>query len=82
MDYALRFLVGGLIVSAFAILGDVLRPKIANVKLMAKPSDQSDTVATLAKGEELIFTGKEEEGFVSVETARGGGWVRKLLIAR
>src|SRR5206468_8865170 len=31
--------------------GDVLRPKIANVKLMAKPSDQSDTVATLAKGE-------------------------------
>jgi hypothetical protein len=27
MDYALRFLAGGLIVSAFAILGDVLRPK-------------------------------------------------------
>src|SRR3984957_20985060 len=27
MDYALRFLAGGLIVSAFAILGDLLRPK-------------------------------------------------------
>jgi hypothetical protein len=27
MDYAVRFLAGGLIVSAFAILGDVLRPK-------------------------------------------------------
>ncbi len=27
MDYVIRFLAGGLIVSAFAILGDVLRPK-------------------------------------------------------
>ena len=27
MDYALRFLAGGLMVTAFAILGDVLRPK-------------------------------------------------------
>jgi hypothetical protein len=27
LDYAVRFLAGGLIVSAFAMLGDVLRPK-------------------------------------------------------
>jgi hypothetical protein len=27
LDYAVRFFAGGLIVSAFAILGDVLRPK-------------------------------------------------------
>lgn len=27
MEYAVRFLAGGLIVSAFAVLGDVLRPK-------------------------------------------------------
>jgi hypothetical protein len=27
VDYVLRFLAGGLIVSAFAIVGDVLRPK-------------------------------------------------------
>lgn len=27
MDYALRFLIGGAIVSSFAILGDLLRPK-------------------------------------------------------
>jgi hypothetical protein len=27
MDYVIRFAAGGLIVSAFAILGDVLRPK-------------------------------------------------------
>jgi hypothetical protein len=27
MDYVIRFMAGGIIVSAFAILGDVLRPK-------------------------------------------------------
>jgi Protein of unknown function (DUF3147) len=27
MEYALRFLIGGLAVSAFALLGDMLRPK-------------------------------------------------------
>lgn len=27
MDYALRFLIGGLVVSLFAVIGDVLRPK-------------------------------------------------------
>jgi hypothetical protein len=27
MDYLIRFVAGGLVVSAFAILGDVLRPK-------------------------------------------------------
>jgi hypothetical protein len=60
--------------------GDVLRPKIGNVKLFAQPSDQAASVATLAKGEELIFMGKEQDGFVSVETTKGGGWVKKILI--
>jgi hypothetical protein len=27
VDYAIRFLIGGLVVSLFAIIGDVLRPK-------------------------------------------------------
>jgi hypothetical protein len=62
--------------------GDVLRPKLANVKLLAKPSDQSDAVATLGRGEELIFMGKEQDGFLNVETAQGGGWVKKVLVTR
>src|SRR5262245_50921950 len=49
--------------------GDVLRPKIANIKLLAKPSDEATSVATLARGEEMIFMGKEQDGFVSVETS-------------
>ena len=62
--------------------GDVLRPKIPNVKLQAQPSDQSQAVATLSRGEELIFMGKEQDGFVSVETAQGSGWVKKVLVAK
>jgi hypothetical protein len=62
--------------------GDVLLPKIANVRLMAKPSETSQVVTTLGKTDELIFTGKEEEGFVNVESGKGSGWVKKILITR
>ena len=39
-------------------------------------------VATLARGEELIYVGKEQDGFVQVESSKGGGWVRKVLVTR
>ena len=61
---------------------DVLRPKLANVKLQAQPSDESQTVTTLARSEELIFLGKEQDGFLNVETSKGGGWVKKVLVAK
>jgi hypothetical protein len=62
--------------------GDLLRPKIGNVKLLPQPSDKGDPIATLGKGEELIFMGKEQDGFLNVETAKGSGWVRKILVTR
>jgi hypothetical protein len=62
--------------------GDVLRPKIANVKLLAKPSEESALVVMLTKGEELIFMGKEQDGFLNVETTKGSGWVKKVLVTR
>jgi hypothetical protein len=62
--------------------GDVLRPKIANVKLLAKPSEESALVVMLTKGEELIFMGKEQDGFLNVETSKGAGWVKKVLVTR
>jgi curli biogenesis system outer membrane secretion channel CsgG len=62
--------------------GDVLLPKIANVRLMSKPSESGQVVTTLAKGDEMIFLGKEEDGFLQVETGKGSGWVKKILIAR
>jgi uncharacterized protein YgiM (DUF1202 family) len=60
----------------------VLLPKIGNVRLMSKPSDSGQVVTTLGKGDEMIFVGKEEEGFLQVETGKGNGWVKKILIAR
>jgi hypothetical protein len=30
----------------------------------------------------MIFMGKEEEGFLQVETGKGSGRVKKILIAR
>ena len=62
--------------------GDVLRPKLPNLKRLTQLSDQSEAVATLARGEGLIVLGKEQDGFLNVETAKGGGWVQKVLVAR
>ena len=52
------------------------------MKLLSKPSDESAMIVTLTKGEELIFMGKEQEGFVNVETSKGSGWVKKVLVTR
>ena len=62
--------------------GDVLRPKIGNVRVMSSPSDAGQVVTTLTKGEEMIYLGKEQEGFVQVESGKASGWVKKVLIAR
>jgi hypothetical protein len=60
--------------------GDVLSPKIANVKLMAEPSDTAKTVATLPRTEELVVVGEEKNGFIQVQGAGGAGWVKIVLM--
>lgn len=62
--------------------GDTIVPKISNVKVYASPSDSSKTVTTLAKGEEMIFMGEEQNGYVRIESGGGGGWVKKVLVTR
>ncbi len=62
--------------------GDVLYPKIANVKLMSDPADSAGVLTLLQKNEELIFMGVEENGFVLIESGSGGGWVKKILVTR
>lgn len=62
--------------------GDVLRPKIANIKLLTKPADDAPSTVMLGKTDELIFMGQEQDGFVSVETSKGSGWVKKVLISK
>jgi len=62
--------------------GDVLYPKIAGVKIMGAAGEAGKTVATLDKGEELIYMGAEENGFLKVESGKGGGWVKKILVTK
>jgi hypothetical protein len=59
MDYAVRFIAGGLIVSVFAILGDVLRPKSFAGLFSAAPS-----VALVTLSLALI---KQGPNYVSLE---------------
>jgi len=56
MDYIVRFLAGGLIVSVFAILGDVLRPKSFAGLFGAAPSVAlaTLTLAFLKQGDDYV----------------------------
>jgi hypothetical protein len=62
--------------------GDVIVPKIANVKLLAQPNDTAKTLATLARGEELVVVGDEKDGFINVQTASATGWVKIVLVTK
>mgnify|MGYP000134756024 FL=1 len=62
--------------------GDTVVPKIGNLKVYSTPSESGKTVATLSKGEEMIFMGEEKDGFLKIESGSGAGWVKKVLITR
>jgi len=62
--------------------GDVVVPKIANIKLLAAPSDTAKSVATLGRGEELIVTGAPKDGFVPVQGSNGAGWVKTVFVQK
>ena len=62
--------------------GDVVWPKIANVKIYSQPNVGSNVVTTLATDEGVIYMGQEQDGFVSVESGNGGGWVKRVFITR
>ena len=62
--------------------GDVVTPKINNVKLLAQSNDAAKVVATVPKGEELVVLGGDENGFIRVQGSSATGWVKKLLITQ
>jgi len=62
--------------------GDVLSPKIANVRLMSDASDSSKPLATLARGEELVVIGGEKDGFINVQGAAASGWIKTVLVSK
>jgi curli biogenesis system outer membrane secretion channel CsgG len=62
--------------------GDTLTGKIGGLKVYAQPNKKSKIVATLAKGEEVIYTGHEDNGFLSVQGNDGEGWVEKVMVRK
>jgi hypothetical protein len=62
--------------------GDVLVPKIANIKLLAQPVETAKVLATLGKGEELVVTGAEKDGYIAVQGATASGWVKIVLVQK
>jgi hypothetical protein len=62
--------------------GDVISPKIANVRLMSEASDTSKPLATLARGEELVVVGGEKDGFINVQGSTASGWVKIVLVQK
>jgi hypothetical protein len=62
--------------------GDVLVPKIANVKLLGSPAEGAKVLATLAKTDELVFLGEEKTSYVKVQGSSSEGWVKKTLVVK
>jgi hypothetical protein len=60
--------------------GDVLLPKIGNVKMLAAANDSSKVAATVNLGDALVYLGQEENGYVHVQGSAGEGWIRKALL--
>ncbi len=61
--------------------GQMLAAKIANVKVYAEPSKESEVLATLKKTDELVATGESKNGFVKVDSSDFSGWVQKTLVS-
>ncbi len=62
--------------------GDVLATKIGNVKLYEQAGNKGRVIATLGRGEEVVFMGKEDGASVYVQGGAGEGWVSKTLLKR
>jgi len=62
--------------------GDVVLPKIAGIKVFAKPSSAAKLVFAMKKDDEVIFLGEEQEGYLKVQGANGEGWVDKKMIKK
>jgi hypothetical protein len=62
--------------------GDVLAPKIANVRLLAQPTETGKVLATLTKADEVVVVGGEKDGYVNVQGPSATGWIRVVLVEK
>jgi hypothetical protein len=62
--------------------GDVLTPRIATINLLAAAQDSAKVAMVLKKGDELVFLGQEQDGYLHVSNGTSEGWVRKVLVSK
>jgi len=62
--------------------GDIVAPKIANVRLMTQPLDTSKVLATLGRSDELVVIGAVKDGFVNVQGPAATGWIKVVLVEK
>jgi len=74
----------GTVTTAGAVFneGDVVVPKIANVKVLATADDNAKATGTLGQGEQLVVIGAEQNGYIQVQGSSTSGWVKKALLNR
>ncbi len=62
--------------------GDIIVPKIPGIKVLASPDDSAKAVTTLNAGEQVVVTGAAKNGYIQVQGANGGGWVKIILMQK
>jgi alkylated DNA repair dioxygenase AlkB len=60
----------------------VLTPRIATINLLAAAQDSAKVALVLKKGDELVFLGQEQDGYLHVSNGTSEGWVRKVLVSK
>jgi len=69
MDYAIRFFAGGIIVSMFSILGDVLRPKSFAGLFGAAPSVALATLTLAFYHQGIVYVASEARSMIIAAAA-------------
>jgi curli biogenesis system outer membrane secretion channel CsgG len=62
--------------------GDVMVPKIGGAKVLRQPRDGAPELQTLARSDEVLFLGEERDGFLKVQSSKGEGWIKKVLLRK
>jgi len=60
--------------------GDVLIPRIAGAKVLRSPQEGAPELMALARGDEVLYLGEEQNGYLKVTGTNGDGWIRKILV--
>jgi hypothetical protein len=74
----------GTVITAGAVFaeGDIVVPKIPNVKVLTTADDNAKSAGTLGRGEQLVVIGAEQNGYIKVQGGSVSGWVKKVLLTR